>query len=145
MATVSQRETHEAAMMARKKIDKGVTLIAAGTEVVGNIKFVDQLYVSGKVTGNVLADGDNATLIITEEGFVAGEVRVPNLVINGTVEGDVYAGHKVELAPQAKVKGNLFYKLIEMQLGALVDGQLIHEETQAKPNVHPLKVESAAE
>ena len=132
-------------MMARKKIDKGVTLIAAGTEVVGDIKFVDQLFVSGKVTGNVLAEGDNATLIISEEGFVAGEVRVPNLVINGTVEGDVYAGHKVELAAQAKVKGNLFYKLIEMQLGALVDGQLIHEDTRAKPNVHTLKVESAAE
>ena len=132
-------------MMARKKIDKGVTLIAPGTEVVGNIKFVDQLYVSGRVTGNVVAENDKATLIISEEGCVAGEVRVPNIVINGTVEGDVYAGHKVELAPQAKVKGNLFYKLIEMQLGALVDGQLVHEETQAEPNVHTLKVEAAAE
>jgi len=131
--------------MARNKMDKGVTLIAAHTEVIGDIKFTDQLFVSGKVTGNVVAEDEKATLIISEEGCVAGEVRVPNIVINGTVEGNVYAGHKVELAAQAKVKGNLYYKLIEMQLGALVDGQLVHEDPNEIPNVHKLKVDAAPE
>lgn len=130
--------------MARTKIDKGVTLIAPHTEVIGDIHFENQLYVSGKVTGNVHAENDKATLVISEEGFVAGEVRVPNIVINGAVEGDVYAGHKVELAPQAKVKGNLYYKLIEMQLGALVDGQLVHEEAGSAHNVHQLPIEGGA-
>ena len=131
--------------MARTKIDKGVTLIAPHTEVIGDIHFENQLYVSGKVTGNVKAENDKATLVISEEGCVAGEVRVPNIVINGTVEGDVYAGHKVELAPQAKVKGNLYYKLIEMQLGALVDGQLVHEEAGSAQNVHQLPLEGATQ
>jgi len=127
--------------VARSKIDKGVTLIAPQTEVIGDIRFNNQLYVSGKVTGNVHADNEQATLVISEEGCVAGEVRVPNVVINGTVEGDVWAGHKVELAPQAKVKGNLYYKLIEMQLGAMVDGQLVHEDNQGAQNVHPLPLD----
>ena len=126
-------------------MDKGVTLIASHTEVVGDIKFTDQLYVSGRVTGNVLAEDDKATLVISDDGFVAGEVRVPNIVINGSVEGNVYASHKVELAPQAKVKGNLYYKLIEMQLGALVDGQLVHEEAKVGPNVHKLNIDASAE
>ncbi len=125
--------------MVRNKMGKGVTLIAAHTEVVGEIKFADQLYVSGKVTGNVLADKDNATAIISEEGCVAGEVRVPNVVINGLIEGDVYASQRVELAAQAKVRGNLYYKLIEMSLGAMVDGQLVHEENLVAENVHKLK------
>ena len=131
--------------MARNKMDKGVTLIAAHTEVVGDIKFTDQLFVSGKVSGNVLADDDNATLVVSEEGCVSGEVRVPNVVINGLVEGNVYASHKVELAARAKVQGNLYYKLIEMHLGALVDGQLVHEETPAGPNVHKLNIEAGSE
>lgn len=131
--------------MARNKMDKGVTLIAPHTEVIGDIKFTDQLYVSGRVTGNVMAEDEKATLVISDEGFVAGEVRVPNIVINGAVEGNVYAGHKVELAAHAKVKGNLYYKLIEMQLGALVDGQLVHEETQSGPNVHKLNLDASAE
>ena len=131
--------------MARNKIDKGVTLIAAHTEVVGDIKFADQLYVSGRVSGNVVADSEKAVLVISDEGVVAGEVRVPNVVINGRVEGNVYAGHKVELAAQAKVQGNLYYKLIEMQLGALVDGQLVHEDADPGANVHTLNVDTGAE
>ena len=131
--------------MARQKFDKGVTLIAPHTEVVGDIKFSDQLYVAGKVSGNVVASSDKATLVVSEEGCVAGEVRVPNIIINGLIEGNVYASNKVELAPQAKVKGNLYYKLIEMQLGALVDGQLVHEEATSEANVHKLNVDANVE
>ncbi len=131
--------------MARQKFDKGVTLIAPHTEVVGDINFSDQLYVAGKVSGNVVASSEKATLVVSEEGCVAGEVRVPNIIINGLIEGNVYASNKVELAPQAKVKGNLYYKLIEMQLGALVDGQLVHEETTPEANVHKLNVDANAD
>lgn len=125
--------------MARKKMGKGVTLIAPDTEVVGDIKFTDELYVSGRVTGNVLADNDSATAFISQEGRVAGEVRVPNVVIDGLIEGDVYASQKVELAAQAKVRGNLYYNLIEMTLGAMVDGQLVHEEKLVAEKVNKPK------
>jgi cytoskeletal protein CcmA (bactofilin family) len=131
--------------MARQKFDKGVTLIAPHTEVVGDINFSDQLYVAGKVSGNVVASSEKATLVVSEEGCVAGEVRVPNIIINGLIEGNVYASNKVELAPQAKVKGNLYYKLIEMQLGALVDGQLVHEEASSEANVHKLNIDANAD
>lgn len=129
--------------MARSKIDKSVTLIAGDTELIGDVRFTNQLYVNGRVTGNVLAENDSATLIISEEGYVAGEVTVPNVVINGVVEGNVYASNRVELAAHAKVKGNLYYKLIEMHLGAMVDGQLVHEEKSEAPtrNVHTLPLE----
>ena len=125
--------------MARNKMANGVTLIAAHTEVVGDIKFADQLYVNGTVKGKILADKDNSTAIISEEGSVVGEVRVPNVVINGLVEGDVYVSHKVELAPQAKVRGNLYYKLIEMSLGAMVHGQLVPEGNSAAEKVLKLR------
>ena len=131
--------------MARKKMGKGVTLIAPDTEVVGDIKFADELYVSGRVTGNLLADKDNATAVISQEGRVTGEVRVPNVVIDGLIEGDVYASHKVELAAQAKVLGNLYYNLIEMTLGAMVDGQLVHEENFVAEKVHKPKAGPAPE
>lgn len=130
--------------MARKNINnKGVTLIAAHTEVIGDIKFTGQLFISGKVNGNVLADNEKATVVISEEGSVIGEVRVPNVVINGLVEGNVFASIKVELAPQANVKGNLHYQLIEMQLGAMVDGQLMHEGLNKTTAIaHAVKIES---
>ena len=131
--------------MAKSKIAKGVTLIATNTEVTGDIKFADQLYINGHVTGNIAADhAGTATVIISDEGSVKGEIRVPDVIINGTVEGNVYASGKLELAAKARVSGNVYYALIEMQLGAMVDGQLVHDETLAggeNQNVHPFPAE----
>ena len=130
--------------MARKKVEKGVTLVAADTQVNGDIKFVDQLFVNGAVVGNVIAENDDATLIVSEEGFVSGEIRVPNVVINGTVEGNVFAQLQLELATNARVKGNLYYKVMEMQLGARVDGTLINGDgaDEFNENVHKLPLEN---
>jgi cytoskeletal protein CcmA (bactofilin family) len=130
------------------RMDKGVTLIAAHTEVVGDIRFEDQLFINGRVDGNLVADdAGQATVVVSEEGCVVGEIRGPNVVINGRVEGNVYATAKLELAAKAQVQGNVYYKLIEMQLGAMVDGQLVHDEKlgNGPPNVHPFPADNAAE
>jgi cytoskeletal protein CcmA (bactofilin family) len=124
----------------KKSTEKGVTLIAANTEVSGDVHFVNQLYINGHIKGNVTADdAGDATVVVSDEGAVTGEIRVPNVVVNGRVEGNVYATSRMELAQKAEVKGNVYYKLIEMQLGAMVDGQLVHDETLGtdKPNIHP--------
>ncbi|TNF89904.1 MAG: polymer-forming cytoskeletal family protein [Gammaproteobacteria bacterium] len=124
----------------KSSAEKGVTLIAANTEVSGDVHFVNQIYINGRVIGNITADaGTDATVVVSEEGSVTGEIRVPNVVVNGRVEGNVYALDRMELARHAEVKGNVYYKLIEMQLGAMVDGQLVHDETlgSEQPNVHP--------
>lgn len=127
--------------MAKTKLDKGVTLIAANTEVEGDVRFSDQFYINGRLKGTVIAEDDvDATLVVSEEGSVVGEIRAPNVVINGSVEGNV-SGERVTLASSAKVSGNVYYKLVEMQLGAMVDGQMIHEgDPGAK--VHPFPAES---
>lgn len=132
--------------MAKIKIDKGVTLIAAHTEVHGDVRFTDQLFVNGVINGNVYASPDvKATVIISEGGTVNGQIHVPHVVINGQIEGDVFASTKVELAAKARVKGNVYYKLIEMQLGAMVDGQLVHDEKVGTENVHPFPAEAGSE
>lgn len=113
----------------KTKEQSGVTLIAPSTRIQGDLHFTEQLFVNGRVEGNVYAEPDSgATVVVSQQGSVAGEIRVPNVVINGTIEGDVYAAGKLELAAKARVKGNVYYKLIEMQLGATVKGQLVHED-----------------
>ena len=136
--------------MAKNKTENSVTLIAANAEVCGDVNFENQLYINGHVQGNISAkDGSDATVIVSEEGSVTGEIRVPNVVVTGRVEGNVYATARMELAAKAKVKGNVYYKLIEMQLGAMVDGQLVHDETIGEephqPNVHAFPAESGGE
>jgi cytoskeletal protein CcmA (bactofilin family) len=129
--------------MARNKQRQGITLIAADTELVGDIRFRDQLIVNGHVDGNLVAtDGGAATLVVSEEGSVTGEIRVPSVIINGRVDGNVYAATLLELAAGARVKGNVYYQRMEMRVGAIVDGQLLHDEALAAGNVHPLRADA---
>ena len=120
----------------------GVTLIAPSTRIQGDLHFTEQLFVNGRVQGNVYAEPESgATVVVSQQGSVAGEIRVPNVVINGTIEGDVHASGKLELAAKARIKGNVYYKLIEMQLGATVAGQLVHEDV---PSIAPEAVPATA-
>ena len=112
----------------KSKKEPAITLIAPGTKVEGDVHFDNQLFVKGEVRGNIIAEKPEAQLVISPEGLVAGEVKAPNVVINGRVEGDVHATQRLELAAGAQVKGDLFYALIEMQLGAQVQGRLVHTE-----------------
>ncbi len=121
--------------MAKSKIEKGVTLVAANTEVQGNLSFQDQLYINGKVVGNVVSEQETSAVVISEEGVLHGEIHVPNVVINGRVAGDVYASNRLELAKNAHVTGNLYYNLVEMHLGARVEGQLVHQDFAEQPQV----------
>jgi cytoskeletal protein CcmA (bactofilin family) len=108
------------------------TIIGQHTHLQGDVRFTGGLHVDGNITGNVVAEGGtDAVLTVSELGRIEGEVRVPNLVLNGTVVGDVHAGEHVELAPQAKVTGNVFYRLIEMAMGAEVNGNLVHQADAA--------------
>lgn len=110
------------------------TLIGGSTELRGDVYFKDGLHIDGVVKGNVIAEGDHSMLTMSEQGRIEGEVRVRNIVLNGEVLGDVYASEHIELAPAARVTGNVYYNLIEMAMGAEVNGKLVHraemQETQ---------------
>lgn len=133
--------------MFRRKAKDAITLVAAGTEIVGDVSFSGELYVYGKVLGNVSATDDAARLTICSGGEIRGDVRVASVVVDGRVEGDIFAKSKIEIAARASLQGNVYYKLIEMQLGALIDGQLVHTEelpTQVE-TVRPVSVRKSGE
>ena len=92
--------------------------------------------VEGKITGNITCEeGSEAKLQLLDSGVVCGEIRVPTVVINGRVEGDVYASEHIELAAQAVVDGNVHYQLIEMVKGAQVNGNLVYGKAPSEPVV----------
>lgn len=104
------------------------TLVGQGTEISGDLVFSGGLHVDGKIIGNVVAEeGSTALLILSEFGRIEGEVKVPNMVLNGEIIGDVYGSIRVELAPKSRIKGSVYYNLIEMTIGAEVNGGLIHQ------------------
>lgn len=111
----------------KNKPEAGITLIASNCEITGDLHFSDQLQVNGIIKGNINAeDGTKALVTISEKGRVEGDIRVPNVVVNGKVDGDIYADKHIELAAKAEITGNVFYNLIEMVMGSRVEGKLVH-------------------
>jgi cytoskeletal protein CcmA (bactofilin family) len=104
------------------------SLIGTGTTVEGDVNFVGGLRIDGKVKGNVVAFDDKpGMLVVSEHAEVEGEIRVHHVVINGAVIGPIYAAESLELQPKANITGDVHYKSLEMQLGAVVQGRLMFE------------------
>lgn len=104
------------------------TLVGENSSVNGDLSFSGRCHVDGTVKGNVNADLDSpSALSVSEEGNVDGGVSVPYVVLHGVVRGDVVASQRVELGPTARVIGNVYYNLIEMKVGAEINGKLVHQ------------------
>ncbi len=104
------------------------TLVGPSSSIHGDITFSGRCHVDGTVKGSVSADPDSqSALSIAEDGSVEGGVTVPNVLLNGLVRGDVVASQRVELGPTARVIGNVYYNLIEMAIGAEINGKLVHQ------------------
>ncbi len=119
------------------------SLIGAGTRIEGDLYFTGGLRIDGEVRGKVTAAPDTAaTLVVSEEARVEGEIRVSHLVINGTVVGPVHAAEFLELQAKARITGDVHYHRIEMHLGAVVDGRLVHAPAEEARTVE-LKLASS--
>ena len=104
------------------------TLVGSNSRISGDLRFSGGCHIDGTVNGSVSADPDSkSALSISEGGNIDGGVTVPYVVLNGIVRGDVFASQRVELGPTARVIGNVYYNLIEMAIGAEINGKLVHQ------------------
>ncbi len=102
------------------------SLVGQNSRVLGEFRFSEGLHIDGLIKGDVVSDaGEAATLTLSEHGTVEGHVRVPFVIISGVVKGDVYADDYVELGSTAQIEGDVYYGLIEMAMGAEVNGKLV--------------------
>ena len=113
-------------MFSKKKQPPIKSLIAAGTEIRGDVLFSDGLRVDGVITGQLSAQPEMPSLlVISEAATVRGEVRAGHVIINGQVNGPVFATELLELQPKARITGDVTYKALEMHQGAIITGQLL--------------------
>jgi cytoskeletal protein CcmA (bactofilin family) len=110
------------------------TIIGQQTQISGDLHFSGGLHIDGQVKGNVIANKDAASVLtVSEHGRIEGDVRVPTVYLNGSVTGDVRCEERIELAARAIVNGDVYYNLIEMVMGAEVNGSLLHQTDTSSP------------
>lgn len=101
------------------------TLLGKAATLNGDLEFAGGLHLDGRVIGNVRSVIEGGALSVSETGFIEGNVEVTNIVMNGTVNGDMHARERLVLGGKARVNGNVHYGVIEMAPGAVITGKLI--------------------
>jgi len=120
------------------------TLITLDTKITGDVEFTGVLFVDGHIKGNITANhGDHSFLTIGTQGHIEGEIRVPQVMIYGYVKGDVHATEHLNLQKESQVEGNVYYNLLEMAMGASVNGKLVKKDTSRKLLNHKPDVKKA--
>ncbi|MBA5605764.1 polymer-forming cytoskeletal protein [Duganella sp. FT3S] len=101
------------------------SLIGPATRIDGHVLFRGGLRIDGKVVGSVCAEpGQDSYLVVSEHACIDGEVRCGHLIVNGEIRGAIHVAERVEIQPQARIVGDVYYKVLEMHGGAQVLGKL---------------------
>ncbi len=112
------------------------TWIGEDAVLTGDIVFSGVLRVDGTIQGNVQEQGGTeSTIILSENGRIEGAVNTTKIVLDGTVVGPVTARQFIELQTKARITGDLHYKSLEMHMGAVIDGKLVHTEENATDDI----------
>ena len=120
------------------------SLIGVGTIITGDVSFSGGLRIDGQVHGNVIATpGKPSTLVLSELSLIEGNVNVTHLVANGEITGAVTASEYLELQSKARITGDVNYQTMEMQLGAVIEGRLLHNSAKFEEKVVSLNTKKA--
>jgi cytoskeletal protein CcmA (bactofilin family) len=107
--------------------------IGSTTSIEGNLYFNGGMRVDGVIRGNVTAQPDQpGTLVVSENARIDGEVHAAHVVVSGTIVGPVHATETLELQAGSRIKGDVYYKSIEMVQGAVVEGRMVHQGEEVK-------------
>ena len=110
------------------------TLIGEGTVITGELRFTEGLRIDGEVHGDVVAAGEeHSILVISEKARVIGKVRAAHVIINGAVHGPIQSDQLLELQPKAAIVGDVRYEVLEMHQGATIDGELRPLKADERP------------
>jgi len=110
--------------MPKPRKDEGAPLIATTlgkeTSFAGTLRFKDSLRIRGKFEGEIDAQG---RLYIDADAVVkVRRIRATNVVVGGTVHGDIEAADRLEMLPAAKVYGNVRTAKLRIADGVVFEG-----------------------
>ena len=107
-------------------------LLGSGTEYQGQLNFKGTIRIDGRFTGVICSEGK---LILGKDANIEGTITVSELVVHGTLNGEIQVGKRTILYQTAKVSGTLSTSLLAMEEGALLQGELLMLKESGKKNL----------
>ena len=109
----------------RDKVATPATILGKDFVINGDVKGTGSIVISGQVVGNGDIDG---LVELASTAVWEGNIHTDDVIIGGTVKGDVFARGKLEITGSAKIFGNVSGTSVSVAQGALIDGTMkIHD------------------
>lgn len=99
---------------------KVVTVIGAGTTIIGEVRSKGTIRVEGAVSGRVQCDD---TIVVQDTGRIKGDLVAGQIVLSGEVEGNVYAHDRLEVTSKAKLIGDITAPRVAIAEGVVFEGK----------------------
>jgi len=113
-------------MNSSDSIESFDTLIGTATRIEGRMVVNKSIRLDGTIEGSIESSTENqVTVAIGHTGLVHGDVRAHRVLVNGQVDGNIYAREKCELHETSKVKGDIHYGLLGIEHGAEILGLMV--------------------
>ena len=115
-----------------EKFKDAETIIGASIKVKGNFHGQGNIVIEGNLEGSLKT---NANIYVGEKAKVVANVEAQDLVVNGEIKGSVVAKNSLSLGSTARISGDILYKEISMEKGAIINGQLLASTNDEKKNI----------
>ncbi|WP_264792934.1 bactofilin family protein [Aureispira anguillae] len=106
--------------------------IGLGTTINGTFKADSNIRLEGSIYGSVTCAG---RIVMSKNAYIKGDIVCQNIVSEGKVEGDIVAKEKIHLQATAIVEGNLKYATLEIDSGAIFNGQAVSAKSNSAPKL----------
>jgi cytoskeletal protein CcmA (bactofilin family) len=103
------------------------TLLGRGAAFEGKLTFEGTVRIDGKFKGEVFSDD---VLVIGEGAYVEAEIDIGEVIIQGTVVGNIRAKRSIEIHAPGKVKGDLTTPSLQVDKGVIFEGRSFMEAAQ---------------
>src|SRR5512144_2851587 len=100
------------------------TLLGRGATFDGKLTFEGTVRIDGKFKGEVFSDD---VLVIGEGALVEAEIDIGEVIIQGTVVGNIKAKRSIEIHAPGRVKGDIHTPSLQIDKGVIFEGRSFME------------------
>ena len=120
--------------------DRVEAILGRGSKVVGTLTFVGPAELDGQIEGEVIAQD---RLTIGESAVLQAKVTGAEIIVKGTVNGDIFATKRLALKRPAKVVGNITTATLSIEEGVVFEGKSSMSGAARDKEVKPFISKSA--
>jgi cytoskeletal protein CcmA (bactofilin family) len=113
------------------------TLLGRGSEFEGKLTFEGTVRIDGKLSGEIFSDD---VLVVGEGAEVHAEIDIGEIIVQGTIVGNIRAKRAVEIHAPGKVRGDITTPSLQIDKGVIFEGRCYMEgvaDGTARPRAVP--------